>query len=63
MSNSPEYWVDTAEEDYDNRNLKAATAAALIAISKILSNLVDDIFDDDLMDEDDDGPWGKRAKD
>ena len=63
MSNSPECWIDTAEEAFDANVLKAATASALIAISKILSNLVDDIFDDDLMDEDDDGPWGKRAKD
>ena len=63
MSSSPEYWIDTAEESFDGRNLKAATAAALIAISKIIAPLVDDLFEDDLIDEDDDGPWGKRASD
>lgn len=57
---SSEWWVDTAEEAFEGRNLKAATAAALIAISKVLGSLVEDLMDED---EDDHRPWGKRAGD
>jgi hypothetical protein len=71
-------WIDIAKESYqealdpgmqglESQLMQFASAAALIAIAEILEPLIDDLLDveldEDFLEADRDGPWGKRASD
>ena len=64
MDKTFEWWIAVAEQAYKDADSKeAATAAALIAISKILAPLVEDLFDDEFDDDEDcdDEVWIQRG--
>jgi hypothetical protein len=64
MAKTFEWWIAAAEQAYTEAdNKESATAAALIAISKILAPLVEDLFDDDFSDDEDcdDEVWVHRG--